>query len=68
LPPPEIIGGEERYKVEEVIDSRMRCRRLQYLVRWEGYGLEENSWLSEADLDAADLVTDFYRAHPITPK
>jgi hypothetical protein len=31
-PPPKIIGGEERYEVEEIIDSRMRGRRLQYLV------------------------------------
>jgi hypothetical protein len=26
--PPKIVGGEERYEVEEVIDSRMRGRKL----------------------------------------
>jgi hypothetical protein len=31
-PPPEIVGGEERYEVEEIINSRMRGRKLQYLV------------------------------------
>jgi hypothetical protein len=51
-PPPEIIGGEERYEVKEIIDSRMRGRRLQYLVQWKGYGHKENSWISEGDLDA----------------
>jgi hypothetical protein len=68
LPPSEIVGGEERYEVEEVIDSRVRHGRLQYLVRWEGYGPEENSWLLEMDLNAADLVMDFYRVHPTAPK
>jgi hypothetical protein len=59
-PPPEIVGGEERYKIEEVIDSRMRHRKLQYLVRWKGYGHKENLWILEGDLDASDLITDFY--------
>jgi hypothetical protein len=67
-PPPEIVGGEERYEVKEVIDSRMRGRKLQYLVRWNGYGREENSWILEGDLDAPDLITDFYRTHPNAPK
>src|SRR6266446_2013281 len=37
-PPPELIDGEEEYVVEEIRDSRMFRRRLQYLVKWEGYG------------------------------
>jgi hypothetical protein len=68
LPPPEIVGGEERYEIEEIIDSRMRGRRLQYLVRWKGYGCEENLWISEGDLDAPDLIVDFHGAHPTALK
>jgi hypothetical protein len=67
-PPPEIVGGEERYEVKEIINSRMRGRKLQYLVRWKGYGLKENSWLSESDLKAPDLIADFHGAHPTAPK
>jgi hypothetical protein len=67
-PPPEIIGGEERYEVEEVVNSRFYRRRLQYLVRWKGYGHKENSWLVEGDVDAPDLIAEFYRAHPNAPK
>jgi hypothetical protein len=66
--PPEIIGGKERYEVEEVVDSRLRYRKLEYLVRWKGYGQEENSWIAEKDLNAPDLVTTFYRMQPNTPK
>jgi hypothetical protein len=67
-PPPEIIGGEERYEVEEIINSRMRGRRLQYLVRWKEYRREENLWILEGDLDAPNLITDFHGAHPTAPK
>jgi hypothetical protein len=67
-PPPEIVGGEERYKVKEVINSRLYCQKLQFLVRWRGYGHEENSWLPERDVDAPELVAEFYRTHPNAPK
>jgi hypothetical protein len=68
-PPPEIVGGgEERYEVEEVIDSRLWYRRLQYLVRWKDYGHEENLWIAEGDLDVLDLIAEFYRTHLNAPK
>jgi hypothetical protein len=67
-PPPDIVGGEERYEVVEVIDSRVYWRKLQYLVRWKGYGHEENLWLSEGDINAPKLITEFYRAHLNAPK
>jgi hypothetical protein len=51
-----------------VIDSRIRGRTLQYLVRWKGYEHEENLWLSEGDLDAPDLIADFHKGHPTAPK
>jgi Chromo (CHRromatin Organisation MOdifier) domain len=34
----------------------MKWRRLQYLVRWKGYGNKENLWISEKDLDAPKLM------------
>jgi hypothetical protein len=67
-PPSEIVGGEARYEVEEVRNSRMRGRRLQYLVRWKGYGHKENLWLSEGDLNAPDLIVDFHKGHLTAPK
>ena len=43
-PPPELVDGEEEYVVEDILDSRMFKCRLQYLVKWEGYGIENNTW------------------------
>ena len=67
-PPPTVVDGELEYEVEEVLDSRVRYRRLEFLVRWKGYGYEENSWVAERDVHAGELVADFYRRHPGAPR
>ena len=43
-PFPEIIKGEEEWIVEEISDSKMMNRKLCYLVKWEGFGIEHNYW------------------------
>ena len=45
-PLPEIIDGEEEWVVEEILDSRVVNRKLWYLIKWEGFGIEHNSWES----------------------
>ena len=36
-PPPEVIGDEEEYEVEKILDSHCQCGYVQYLVKWKGY-------------------------------
>jgi hypothetical protein len=57
-PAPELIDGEEEYSVEKILDSRHfgRRRRLQYLVKWEGYPDAENMWVDKDDVFADDKV------------
>jgi len=43
-PPPEIINGEEEYKIEAILDYKMKGRKRLYLVKWEGYDHDENTW------------------------
>ena len=43
-PPLEIIDGEEEYEVDEILDSRIYRKKLQYLVKWKGYGHGDNTW------------------------
>ncbi|QRW20628.1 Retrotransposable element Tf2 protein [Rhizoctonia solani] len=43
-PPPETIEGEEEYKVEQIIDSKRQQGKWFYLIKWKGYGPEDNSW------------------------
>ena len=63
-PPPELIDGEEEWIVEEILDTKMINRKLRFLVKWEGYGVEHNSWEPWDDVHAPELLADFYRRHP----
>ena len=68
-PPPELIDGEEEYIVERILDSRMHRRRLQYLIKWEGYGTEGNTWENADQVDnAPEKLAEFHRNNPAAPR
>ena len=37
------VEGEENI-VEEILDSCLRCNKLEFLVKWEGYMNENSLW------------------------
>jgi Chromo (CHRromatin Organisation MOdifier) domain len=63
-PPPEIIDGEEEWVVEEILDSKMMNRKLRYLLKWENFKAEHNSWEPWDNVHAPELIADFHRRHP----
>ncbi|KAG5728454.1 hypothetical protein E4T56_gene19018 [Termitomyces sp. T112] len=67
-PPPVLVNNEEEYEVEEILDSRMFRGRLQFKVKWKGYGIEDISWEPQASVHAPALIRDFYHRHPNAPK
>ena len=64
-PPPDIMNGELEYKIERVLDSRVQRNKLQYLVGWKGYSLEERTWEPVENLEnAKEAVATFHLRHP----
>ena len=59
--PPEIVNSEEKWIVEEILDSKMVNWKLWYLVKCEGFGIEHNSWEPWNDVHASKLITEFIR-------
>jgi hypothetical protein len=37
------INHHRKYEVEEVLDSQQRCGRLEYLVHWRCYDINEHT-------------------------
>jgi hypothetical protein len=65
-PAPELIDGEEEYTVEKILDSWWfgRRRRLQYLVKWEGYPDLDNMWVDKDEVFAEDKIWEFKHSNP----
>jgi len=60
-PGPIDMEGEPEYEVEEVVSSRKHGRGIQYLIKWKGYGNEENTWEARSNMEKAkDAIYDFH--------
>src|SRR5882757_7924530 len=56
--------GYPEYEIEEILVSRKRGRGIQYLVKWEGYGNEENTWEPRGNLDdAKEVISEFHNRY-----
>ena len=67
-PPPDLVGNEEQYEVERVLDERNhgRWKKKQYLVKWKGYPDADNQWLDAKDMEnAQELIAEFHHSNSI---
>ena len=63
-PPPELIEGEEVYKVETILNHRKKGRGYQYYVKWKGYPISDASWeLEHSFSDDGDTLTQYKQRH-----
>jgi hypothetical protein len=53
-PPPIEIDGDEYFEIERVLDHRIvkrgRSSKREYLIRWEGYTAEHDTWEPESNI------------------
>ena len=50
--------------MEEITDSRWSGNRLQFRIRWLGYDSSHNSFEYADDVEAPDMVRDYFLLHP----
>jgi hypothetical protein len=59
-PPPDIIGGEEEYEIEGIINHKVkRNGAVEYLVKWLGY--DETKWFKEDELEHSQETLEDYK-------
>ena len=46
-----IIGNQEEYEVEAILNKQTQNRRTEYLAKWLGYPVHESSWEPLQNLD-----------------
>ena len=69
-PPPIMVGDEEEFEVEQIVDSAPDSRgRVMYRVRWKGYDEHSDTWEYITNLkNAMRKVKEFHKKYPDAPK
>ena len=65
-PAPYEVDGDLYYTVEAILDFRERKRgnraHKEYLIKWQGYGHEHNTWEPERNLNCLELINEYWAA------
>ena len=67
---PEAVEVEDipKYEVEEVLNSRLKKGKLEYLVKWSGYTNDHNTWEPESNLtNSKEVINNFHKSTPSAP-
>ena len=63
------VEGQPEYEVKEVLDSRLKKGKLEYLIKWSGYTDEYNTWEPVSNLEnSKEAIEDFHKENPNAPR
>ena len=58
--------NEEEYEVEQILDTREKGKKIEYLIHWRGYGHDKDTWEPIKNLtNCQQLVQQFHLRHQI---
>jgi hypothetical protein len=59
-PPADLLDKEEEYEMEAIIAHKKQSHGLQFLIKWKGYLIFNNSWEPQKNLKhASDILLDY---------
>lgn len=62
-------SDDEEYEVEAIVAKRTRSGKVEYRVRWRGYGKEDDTWEELGNLShAKELINEFRRQERLAQK
>lgn len=47
------------FQVDRIVGERVIKNKVQYKVRWVGYGTDDESWENESQLDCPDMLEEY---------
>jgi len=60
---------EEEYIVEKILDKRKgKNGKVEYLLKWKGYGNDDNTWEPKDNLECNELIDEFEKQHAAKSK
>ena len=63
-PAPELINGQPKWEVEQILRVRWYWHQVQYLIRWKGFSEAHDSWEPAANVHTDKLIQEFYKRYP----
>jgi reverse transcriptase-like protein/integrase-like protein/chromodomain-containing protein/aspartyl protease len=59
------VADDTEYEVEQILDTRKHNKERQWLIKWKGYGHEENTWEPIKNLtNCQPLLRQYRQQHP----
>ena len=58
---------DNEWKVDHIMDSHLKNKKLEYLVHWKGYDNLDHMWEPKSNLgNVKDAIHDFHNSHSST--